>query len=306
MSTVVGQKTLERGLRAAFMKAFNNGEDPKEVSDFIMETSSDGRDEEYGWLGQSPSMAEWVDERKLKALNDFSYALKNKDYEATMSVDRNSLKDDRMGAVVVRINDLASKARIHPRALFFEAVANGTTDLCYDGQPFFSASHKDSDASGTQTNLLAGGGTTLALLKTDIELAEAQMRCFKDDVGEPFYEGEIKIGIVCHPTLVTAFRELNTLVQINSSSNGMKGRISTIADSCRLGDTSAQKNTWYFGNIAEGLKPFIRQVRQSPEFNSLEGESDNGFMRKQFHYGVDSREVFGYGLWQKMIKVSNA
>jgi len=303
MSTVVGQKTLERGLRASFMKAFNNGEDPKEVAPFIMETTSDGRDEEYGWLGQTPSMTEWIDERKLKALSDFDYSLKNKDYEATLSVDRNSLKDDRLGAVQVRINDLAVKARQHPRTLFFEALIAGTSALCYDGQPFFSASHKDSDASGVQTNLKAGSGVTLANLKADIEAAESQMRCLLDDAGEPFDESEIKIGIVCHPDLIQKFRELNTLVQISSSSNAMKGRISVMADSCRL---KAAPNTWYFANVNEGVKPFIRQVRQKPEFSSLEGESDNGFHRKQYHYGVDSREVFGYGLWQKMIKVTNA
>lgn len=301
MSTVVNQKTLERGLRASFMKSFNNAEDPKEVMPFIMETSSDGRDEEYGWLGQSPSMSEWVDERKLKALNGFSYALVNKDYEATLSVDRNALEDDRMGAVQVRINDLALKAKVHPRKLFFDALVAGTSALCYDGQPFFSASHVEGD-SGVQTNLYTGTGVTLAQLKADIEGAEAQMRLLKDDVGEPYNEGEIKIGIVCHPSMVQKFRELNTLVQISSSSNSMQGRISLIADSGRLVDA----NDWYFANINEGLKPFIRQVRKPATFASLEGESDNGFMRKQFHYGVDSREVFGYGLWQKMIKVTNA
>jgi len=306
MSTVVGQKTLERGLRASFVKAFNNGEDPAEVMPFIMETTSDGRDEEYAWLGQSPTMSEWVDERKLKALNDFNYSLVNKDYEATLSVDRNSLKDDRLNAVQIRINDLAAKARIHPRKLFFEALVDGTTELCYDGQPFFSASHQDSEESGVQSNIQTGTGVTLAALKADIEKAEATMRCFKDDVGEPFNEGMIKIGIVCHPEQVVKFRELNTLVQINNSSNGMKGRISVIADSCRLGDSSAAKNTWYFADVSDGLKPFIRQVRQRPEFNSLEGDSDNGFMRKKYHYGIDSREVFGYGLWQKMIQVTNS
>lgn len=302
MSTVVGQKTLERGLRARFLKAFDNSEDPAEVMPFIMETTSDGRDEEYAWLGQSPSMNEWIDERKLKALNDFSYSLKNKDYEATLSVDRNSLKDDRLGAVKIRIDDLARKAKIHPRKLFFDALVAGTVDLCYDGQPFFSASHQDSTASGVQSNIVTGTGITLSQLKTDIDTAEARMRCFLDDVGEPFDEGSVKIGIVCHPSMVNLFRELNTLVQINNSSNAMKGRISVIADSCRLAD----QNDWYFANVSEGLKPFIRQVRQKPEFNSLEGDSDNGFMRKQYHYGVDSREVFGYGLWQRMIKVTNA
>ena len=118
MATVVNQVTIKRGLRAAFMKAFNNAENPADVMPFIMETTSDGPDEEYGWLGQSPSLVEWVDERKLKALNEFEYRIPNKDYEATLQVDRNSLEDDRMGAVKVRIDDLARKARIHPRKLF--------------------------------------------------------------------------------------------------------------------------------------------------------------------------------------------
>lgn len=301
MSTVVNQVTIKKGLRAAFMKAFNNAENPADVMPFIMETTSDGPDEEYGWLGQSPSLVEWVDERKLKALRDFEYKIPNKDYEATLQVDRNSLKDDRMGAVKVRIDDLARKARIHPRKLFFEAIAQGEVSLCYDGQPYFSASHEEGE-SGVQSNLQTGTGTTLAQLKADIDTAEAAMLSFKDDTGEPWNEGEVKIAIVCHPKLKRKFEELNTLSQINNSDNGMKGRISHIAYSSRLAD----ENDWYIADISEGMKPVIKQNRQDPEFNSLEGDSDNGFMRKQFLYGIDYRVGFGYGLWQKMIKVTNA
>lgn len=301
MSTVIGSKTLERGLRAAFIKSYAAAEDPTEISPYIMETSSDGRDEEYGWLGQAPVMNEWLDERKLKALNDFGYMLKNKDYEATMSVDRNDLKDDRLGNINIRINDLAVRAKQHPRTLFFNALIAGTTELCYDGQPFFSASHEEGK-SGTQSNLKSGSGVTLAQLKADLETVESQMRAFKDDTGEPLDESPVKIGIICPLGMINQFRELNTLVQINSSSNGMKGRITSIVDSGRLSDV----NDWYFFNINEGVKPLIRQVRQGVEFASLEGDSDQGFMRKKFVYGVDSREVFGYGLWQKAIKVTNA
>ena len=301
MSTLVNPVTLERGLKAAFVKAYNAAENPSDVMPFILETSSDGSDEKYGWLGQSPSMTEWLDERKLKSLNSFDYSLINKDYEATLSVDRNAVEDDRLGAVQVRINDLASKARVHPRKLFFEALIAGTTELCYDGQPFFSASHSEGN-SGTQTNLKTGSGITLALLKDDFDAVEAQMMSFKDDVGEPVNEGDMKIGIVCPPALKRKFQELNTLSMINNSDNGMKGRISVITTSSRLTDV----NDWYFANVGEGIKPLIRQVRQAPKFAALEGNSTKGFMAKKFLYGIDSREVFGYGLWQKMIKVTNA
>lgn len=300
MSDVVNPVTLRKGLKAAFIKAFNNSEDPADVMPFIMETSSDGADEEYGWLGQAPSLTEWVDERKLKGLNSFEYRIPNKDYEGTISVSRNAIKDDRLGAVQVRINDLARKARIHPRKLFFETIVAGEVELCYDGLPFFSASHTEGE-SGTQSNLYTGTGVTLAQLKADIDGAEARMLGFKDDTGEPWNEGEVQLGIVCHPNLKRAFEELNTLTMINNTENGMKGRIKQITYSSRLTDT----NDWYISDITPGLKPIVKQKRQDAEFNSLEGDSDAGFMRKVYHYGIDYRVGFGYGLWQKMIKVTN-
>lgn len=301
MSTVVNTIVLERGLRASFVKAFQNFEDPKDVMAFIMETSSDGADEKYGWLGQSPMMGEWIDERKLQALNSFNYSLVNKDYEATLSVDRNEIEDDRLGAVKIRIDDLARKAKqSHPRKLFFTALVNGTTDLCYDGQPLFSASHSEGN-SGTQSNIVSGTGTSLAQLAADMQSAVARLLSFKDDQGEPYNEGEIQIGIVCPVDLKQKFEDINTLDLISNSSNNMKGKIKQLTSSARLTDT----NDWYLADITPGMKPFIRQIRKPVTFAALEGTSDNGFMRKKYHYGVDSREVFGYGLWQKIVKVTN-
>ncbi len=303
MGTFAGKDlvTLRKGLSAAFIKAFNNHEDPKDVMGYILSTTSTSDKEDYGWLGNTPSMTEWLDERKLKSLNEFDYQIKNKDYEATLSVDRNAIKDDQLGNVKIRINDLAKKARIHPRQLFFELIEAGTTDLCYDGLPFFSASHVEG-ASGVQSNLQTGSGITLAQLKADFIAAETTMLSYKDDTGEPWNEGEVKLAVVCHPALKELFNELNTQVQINNSSNSMKGRISQITVSSRLTDT----NDYYLVDMSEGLKPVIMQKRQEPVFNALEGDSDAGFMRKKYSYGIDYRVGFGYGLWQKMIKVTNA
>lgn len=297
MAIVTSPVTLARGLRASFVKAYAAAEDASEIKPYIMETTSDGSDEEYGWLGQSPSMNEWVDERKLKALNDFDYKLKNKDYEATLSVDRNAIEDDRLGNVQIRINDLASKAKLHPRKLFFEALLAGTTQLCYDGQPFFSNAHVEGK-SGVQTNLMASAGVTLENISSDISAAVAQMKGLKDDIGEPLDEGDVEIGIICSLTMESKFNDLNSFEKINNTDNKYRGKIKSIVATGRY-----TGNVWYLANIKNGLKPFIRQVRKPVTFSSLENESESGFMRKTYHYGVDSREVFGYGLWQKMIKV---
>ena len=302
MATIVNTVVLERGLRALFVEAFNNAEDAAELAPYILETTSDGADEKYGWLGQSPSMVEWIDERRLKALNDFDYTLKNKDYEATLSVDRNELADDRMGAIKIRINDLALKAKsTHPRRLFFDALVAGTTALAYDGLPLFSASHQEG-ASGVQSNIVTGTGVTVAQITADLDTAILRMRSFKDDVGEPMSEVDPAIGIISPLALQKTFRNINTLDYIGDGvQNTYKGQIKSIVSSSRLVDA----NDWYVVDISPGIKPFIHQLRQPVTFAALEAGSDQGFMRKKYAYGVDSREVFGYGLWQKIIKVTN-
>jgi phage major head subunit gpT-like protein len=42
----------------------------------------------------------------------------------------------------------------------------------------------------------------------------------------------------------------------------------------------------------------IFQSRVPVEFAALEGESESGFMRDQYFYGVRARYNVGYGLWQ--------
>lgn len=300
MGSVVNQVTLRKGLKALFIKAWNNSEMPNDVMPFIMETTSDGADEEYGWLGASPEMSEWIDERKVKALNEFDYLIPNKSYEATIGVSRDSIEDDRLGAVQMRINEMARKARTHPRKLFFEALLAGTTDLCYDGQPFFSASHSEG-SSGTQTNLYTGTGVTLAQIQADLEGAEARMLNYKDDIGAPVNEGNIQLAVICPPALKVKFEQLNSLAFISQTDNFWKNKISKIVSTARLTDA----NDWYLADISSGLKPIVMQKRREVEFTQLEENSEKGFMSKKFHYGVDYRVGFGYGLWQKMIKVTN-
>ncbi len=87
----------------------------------------------------------------------------------------------------------------------------------------------------------------------------------------------------------------------------MKGRISHITYSSRLAKKgTAQADDWYMGDISDGMKPVIKQKRQDPVFEALEGDSSNGFMRKKYYYGIDYRIGFGFGLWQKMVKVKNS
>jgi len=58
-------------------------------------------------------------------------------------------------------------------------------------------------------------------------------------------------------------------------------------------------NPWFLIDDTRGIKPFILQVRQEPNFVAMQDDTDERvFMAKEFRYGVDWRGNVGYGLWQ--------
>lgn len=300
MGQITNKLLLERGLRAEFLKAFNNGERIEDVMPFVMRVQSNNKDEKYGWLGESPVMSEWKDERKLRGIADFDYTLVNKDYEATLKVDRNFRDDDQLGAIQVRIRDLASKARLHPRKLFFETLIAGATELGYDGVSFFNASHLESGVA--QSNLYTGtssGPYTVAEFSADFEGARADMRQFTDDIGEPRNEGEMDLYVVAGPDVEPVIDKILSADLINNTTNTLKGAAKKLITSRLSGED------WYLINAGGELKPFIMQERKAIEFRSLEEDSEGGFMRKELLFGVDYRVGMGYGVWYKAIKIDN-
>ncbi len=300
MGQIKNSIVLEKALRTEFMKSFDNGENPADVMPMIMVTSSSSSSEKYGWLGSVPQLREWKDSRKLSGILDFDYSIPNVHYESTLQVDRDDIEDDQYGAIKTRINDLAARAKTHPRKKFFELLTGGETGLSFDGVAFYSASHKYTADSAAQSNLhtgtKAGSIPTAAELSADFELARAKMRKFVDDQDEPFNEGELDLRVVASPDLEGVLDQVFGADLLNNATNTLKGAASYMS-SGRLSGAD-----WYIVEMSGNLKPFIQQNRQAPQFGALEGTSENGFMHKTYKYGIDYRVGFGYGLWQKSIK----
>jgi len=300
MGIVSNALLLEKGLRTEFMTAFNNGENPADVMPMIMETTSTSDSEKYGWLGESPQMREWLDERKLSGLADFDYSIPNKDYEATLKVNRNVMEDDQLGAVKLRVKDLAIRAKTFPRKLLFDQIAAGVTNLGYDGVAFFSASHNESGSA--QSNIVSGTLSTAytdATFAADFISARARMRSFVDDQGEPRNEGDMDLVIVAHPGLEGVVDNIITADKINNNTNTLKGAAKKVISSRLPADSD-----WYLFDVSGTLKPFVMQKRSNLTFEALE-KGERAFMRKEYLYGVDQRIGFGFGVWWKAIKINN-
>ena len=148
---------LTRGFQSIFQGAFETA--PSQYSQIAMEVNSTTDTEDYGWLGSTTSFREWIGDRVLQGLKIWNYAIKNKDYENTISVGRNTIQDDKYGLFTPMIQQLGMDAKSHPDELTFALFQAGFSTNCYDGQYFFDVDHPVVDVNGvTQSVSNYGGG----------------------------------------------------------------------------------------------------------------------------------------------------
>jgi phage major head subunit gpT-like protein len=165
---IINQASLQaiyQGFRTIFNEAFE-GVKPM-YQKVAMVVPSSVREETYAWLGAFPKMREWVGERHVKNLEMQSYSIKNKDWEATIEVDRNDMEDDSIGVYRPIIAELGRSAAAHGDELVFGLMALGFTTECYDGQYFFDTDHP----VGGETVSNHGGGAGAAWYLLDVSRA---------------------------------------------------------------------------------------------------------------------------------------
>lgn len=297
-------KALGQGLKASFQKAYKQFDVDGVSNDLCTTVPSDTDSEAYPWLGQNPSVREFVGERQAKTLAQHSYELKNKTWESTLGVKRNDIEDNKLGQVKLRIQSLAADAVEFKEQLLIQVIeANG---LCYDGQNFFDTDHPVGGGN-TQSN-----SVSVALTAANLDAARLAIATFKDTEGK--YLNLRADYLLVPPALETTAEQLLTsdyhvddgtatgTSAIGSlKKNVLKGKM-TLGVSGYITDT----NSWYVFCTKKPLKPFIFQERSKIEFGSLEKDSDSGFMRDEFFYGTRQRCNIGYGMWQMAYKSAGA
>ncbi|MEW6427323.1 MAG: Mu-like prophage major head subunit gpT family protein [Thermodesulfobacteriota bacterium] len=158
---------LFRAYNAAFQKGFAGAESFwQRVATEVPSTTGSN---DYGWLGQIPGMREWIGDRQINNLKQHDYSLKNKTFELTVGVPRESVDDDQYGIYAPMMETLGQSAKEHPDQLVFALLAAGFATPCYDGQYFFDTDHPVLQADGTTasvSNVQAGAGAPWFLMDT--------------------------------------------------------------------------------------------------------------------------------------------
>ena len=166
---------LTPGLKTAFFDTYNEmGHQWQDVATLI---PSEKDTEHYAWLGALPGVNEFKDERQTGDFTEYEYAIKNKKWESTVEVDRDTLEDDLYGQIAIKVKTMAASANQHLDLLVYGLLGSGFTSPCYDGAPMFGP-HVQKQL--TQTNRGTDG-----LSAASLQSAITQMMRFTDDQGRP-------------------------------------------------------------------------------------------------------------------------
>lgn len=278
--------SLYKGFSAIFKEVFDST--AALYPRISTEVPSTARQEEYNWLGRVPRMREWLGERMVQNLSAYSYTIKNLDWEATVAIDRNDVEDDAVGIYTPMLRALADAAATHPDELLFDLIANGFTNACYDGRPFYDTTHPNG------TGAVQSNKGTATLSATSYSAARAQMMSLVDENGRPL--NVVPDLLVVPPQLEKAALEI---LRADASANGSSNIYKDSADLIVAPYLAGHPTAWCLLDTKKAVKPFIFQRRKAPIFVAKDTPEDESvFMKKEFLFGVDSRDNAGYGLWQ--------
>lgn len=295
---------IEAGLRADFLLAYQQTQETliyQRIASVIQTTLPT---QKYGWLGSTPTMREWIDERMPRGLKGYDYSISDKTWEATIAVDRKALEDDQLGAIRMRVRDLGREAAKHKDLLVVQQLLAGFSTVGPDGQYFFDTDHAE---SGTNQSNTAG---TTPLSASALQDAIAAMMLFTDDTGRPL--GVTPNVLVVGPKLRWRAMELleSTVIPVRVG-EGSAGTGATAATPYRNVLQGALElivtpyitgNQWFVLDTTREVRAVILQERSDVpvEFAALDNanSNENVFMRDQLYYGVRARYGVGYGLWQ--------
>ena len=248
--------------------------------------------EKYGFLGANPSMREFKDERQPTGFQEHAFSIANKKYESTISIAVDALDDDQYGQIALQVQKLGEVTRQFKEECAYTVLAEGdqsTYGPCYDGQNFFSDSHSE----GTYYTTNQGNYGSSTLTQTSLSATRAIMMRFRDDRGK-----ELKIvpdTLIVPPELEDTAIQLTKSATVDASGNVNvnQGRYKVLVT-----PFITDSDSWILAKTNGVMKPLIYQNRMDAKFQALEGNSEAGFMRDEYLYGVKTRFAFGYGDWR--------
>lgn len=275
-------------------------------SSVATEMPSKTKQNTYAWLARLPRLREWLGERLVHSLSTHDYTVVNRKFEDTYGIPTTAIDDDEYGLYSPAMAMLGEQSKKWQDDLVVDALANGESRLCYDGQYFFDTDHPvdmKRPALGVQQNYWSSG---MALTLANYGTVRSTMMRYKGEDGRPIGappnilmvppELEVAAKAIVNPT--TGLGTLGGMTMVGSVENPYAGTADVFVNP-ELTDTTA----WYLLATKKIIKPIIIQVRKPPVLVAKTSLTDeNVFNHDEFIFGVDARGNAGYGLWFQAAK----
>lgn len=258
-----------------------------------MEILSGGAEEDYSWLSRFPMFRKWVGDKHVKALKAGKYTARNEDWETTIGVDRNHIKDDRLGIYHTQAQMAGESAGELHDIIVDDLKNNAFSSRGIDGQYFYDNDHEVNDASVSNKGTAALSTATAAAAAASYGAARTAIMSFTDDEGMPLRL--VPNILEVPPALEAMGKKMIEHDKLDDGSENPYKGTATLLVNPGLTSTTA----WMLHVTNKPVKPFIVQMRQKPEFVSQTSmESDDVFNKREYKFGAEARATGVYGFWQ--------
>lgn len=269
------------------------------------------REEIWQWQINQAKLRRQVDQgqRRYDDLYSWAWAMSPDDIGDNLLLKEKDIEDNRVDHVGQWISDVSGSWAYWPQETVVQLLGVGETDLCYDGEPFFSTTHPivpGIASSGVASNLFTGKPLTFG----------------------NFTDGIAAIQNIKGPGGINRMLKPYRLLHANSNQKNALEILTatTIGDSTAEGRSGSKTNvirqygfdppqnmqdhpddgSWYIQckvMSAPFKMPFIRLMRKAFELNTFVPLSQVELNRtKTFEYQGDARVVMGFGEWSALFK----
>lgn len=144
-------EALRTGFKTTFQAGLKSG-----VSLYALLTtsvSSSTKVETYGFLGEFPRFRKWIGDKRIRSMAERDYKLTNESFEATIGIHKDKIRDDNLGLYGPMVKGWGESAGKLSDRLVFDALRDGHTQPCYDGQNYFDTEHPVGDGAAVYSNM---------------------------------------------------------------------------------------------------------------------------------------------------------
>lgn len=257
----------------------------------------------FGVMARVPKMREWLGPRVYNNITEYTYALTAKNYEDSIEVDADAIREDNLGIYNDPLAAIGAQARKHPDDLLVTLLQNGhlSTATCYDGQNFFDTDHPTTKgASGSQQNYWSG---SKALTLDNVMSVRATMMAYRGDDNRPL--GVRPNLLVVPPALEHVAVQISKAAFIANTAGatpaagttGVENVVKGMFDVLTMPELAGSDTTWYLFDTTKKAKPIIVVENEGIVTDMVGPGSENYFKAKKILYGVSWRGTAGYGAW---------